>query len=753
MTSEQQSEHLRRVVEVLRGPRFRRSFSMLELTKISADELLKLLDDVLGELRGRPVEWRDLPEAERWLLIYNLGYRPPKREEVAENEDDMQSRLARGDFNAVLSVLAWLLLRDQQGTEELRMRAYLGEFLSAPPIPREFAMQDSVQKELRKLRDLQKQFREVHQAVEELRQTSIDLHDDSLKGDASSRDENVTPGELTVEVHQLQHEFAQLQQRLTQMREEAESGDVVDGTAFSRVLELTRSLRQQQERQQDLISSLQELQEQLSKAQRHAAEQHAFSDATAEALHSLLSDSQDMPGHDFVSLVENCTQMMKSRLQQNSEETQRLQQREHDIAQVLQQYTDGGRRALSVDDIVHAEQQVAALTAQVHEQQRRRDSRDAQDDEELGFYFQRARDVQKRRDEARAQLEKTLAESDSLRVSVETRRQRCDTFRVEVRGESVSPMTREEAQSYIQELSKKTAGYKEKKTQLNQLRQALLNQSEEKEQLATRLKNATVALDEIEKRCGVAGLHSIQMQLTEAAEEKQCLNADKQEHLEQLSQLAEQIDSELRTQKSKLAPLIASLKKKRGEFAAEYRAFTQERDEHADLADRIARERAQLNKQQDNLNEELSQLQSETEQLRKEIVEMTTRQQQVAHDVAVKNESDSALIDGKWRTYAERYEALSKQTELEVSDMRAERDVLMRSLKRNEQKKRGLEHWASVLSVKLTLAHRRLQAAREDRTGESGQIDIGNFTAFTPFDCLQGVAVHSQLRVLMTTLC
>ena len=159
---------IKQIVDGLNRPPFMQHLSMVEFDDKAPLELLELVNRVFAHLDkvhesvDLQKETQEKTEERICGFLKVLGY-------PSDFNPNFCRDVVHGEKKTLQHVLFWMLTR----LPDLQRKAYTAKFLVPLSIPDEFAVDEEMRRTLELYRDLQAEFRAVHQNVESLRQDSM----------------------------------------------------------------------------------------------------------------------------------------------------------------------------------------------------------------------------------------------------------------------------------------------------------------------------------------------------------------------------------------------------------------------------------------------------------------------------------------------------------------------------------------------------------------------------------------------------
>ena len=234
---------LKFIIDRLSLPPFNLKLTLISLDEKTPLQLLQLVNDIFVyfdniHLKDIRDENKDQLNIRMCNFLLLLGYKN------IENEQVKESFLA-GNKTVIFPILYYLLSK----LPELKLRAYLGKFLTDVQIPDEFLTDESIIESINSLKVLQSDFKEIHKNVEKIRNTKVN------------------PNELSKELDTLENEKEQLKVKLSKFQARIKSD--TEQAHFQKILAVTSALRKEQEEEHNLIEKQRDQSSQLYSASQN----------------------------------------------------------------------------------------------------------------------------------------------------------------------------------------------------------------------------------------------------------------------------------------------------------------------------------------------------------------------------------------------------------------------------------------------------------------------------------------------------
>ena len=519
--------------------------------------------DVLGTMEAEmAVDVREeiketlVPRVVNFLRILKFP-NMPRVDDEAEVER-MNKGIGDGDKNYVYPILQWAL----QDFAKLSKRAYLAKYLVPEQIPQEF-MQDEVLVEIHTShKELQMQFKEVHKRVEKL------------------RNEPTRPGEIKGEITTLEDERKQLSLKIERLRKQTDGEP-----GFAALLEATSALRQQQ----DEDSRLNENQRKQIMTLQHVRQRHEEMSKRLQQLkrsQSANSSAEDMMrqlADEVKELQHRVNVVMPRELEQETFKLQKLQEQMYEPHR-------------SKEDVEQMQGEVEGLEGRCRQlRQQIDDEVGSRFDNKLAMFRQTALVAAKKLASKEDELEALEQNHARIKEEVEEKEARLS----EVSGPK--HMTREEFKAYGNTLREKTHTYKKMKMELGELRNELVLLGRTEQILRGRDRNLEDFLQNLEMKKGIVGYRETQQKLERASEITSSVDANKEQTLEQISGIVQEINNQLKDRKTHLAPQIKRLREVRKEYQEVETEYNRKRQMYDKVAVGLEVERQQIEQEADAL--------------------------------------------------------------------------------------------------------------------------------------------------------
>ena len=157
-------------------------------------------------------------------------------------------------------------------------------------------------------------------------------------------------------------------------------------------------------------------------------------------------------------------------------------------------------------------------------------------------------------------------------------------------------MKRDDFRQYAANLREKNTQYKQHMKQLDEIKAECTVLQRTKEILKSRAGNVDEFLKELEMKKGVAGYTSVEDQIVGVSELKEQLDNNKSASLQELTALVQQIESDVKEKKTKLAPGIKKLRTLRQRMSEVEQVYVDKKHDYDNLIKPLETEKEQFAK-------------------------------------------------------------------------------------------------------------------------------------------------------------
>ncbi|CAI2387734.1 unnamed protein product [Moneuplotes crassus] len=643
---------IKNIVGGLNRPPFMCNLSLVDFDDKTPLELLELLNTVLGELdeTHKAVDIRSETQdatTERicgFLTVLGFPF---------DLTPSLKRDVVHGDKKTIHNILNWILQRPQ----DLKRISYTSKFLVALSIPEELMMDEEIRETMDVYKNLQAEFTAVHQNLEVL------------------RSEAMSPDQLKKEITQLESEKEQLISKISIFKDKNDDPD------FKDLLDATSQLRKEQETEARNAEKMSE--------QRNMLEQ---SEQQEYMTRQRLMDAQKNSSADVTA-----DQM----LVQLRNETKKNRELCYDVLE--REYEDKYQRSQKIEMVlaepVTTQGDIDQLANEVRRLQR--DCQVLDDklsstnpaDDNLAIYKTQAAAASKKKENKNDEMQTLEKEKIALEKLMAEKEQEY------VQTKGTKYMKRDDFKQYAASLRGKNQKYKKMKKNLEDIRSelAVLNRTEQI------LKNKAEMTDDLMKKLeeqkGIAGYSKIQDDMEKVAKDRQEIDKLKEGSLQELTKVVQNIEEQLKSKKSKLAPQIKQLRT--------YRKKYEEREGDY-LKHKKAYENTLMSFEADKKN-----LEEDTNKLWNEYKEEETKYhslniQSTIHSVLKKNiqmetqfqKNPDARLSDDFKSLSEMYSAKLEQEDETIRDLKKHQRYVKDNLENNSLQVRLFDDLVKILAVK-----------------------------------------------------
>jgi len=568
---------------------------------------------------------------------------------------EFQQGLISGDKNTVHPILYWLL----SNLEQLKKRAYLAKFCVNLEVPEEFLREEAVYEIYQQYKELQSQFKATHAHVEQERQSRMN------------------PTDLQREVAQLDAEREQLAQKIQHLRAKSEKEE-----GFQVLLQVTSMLRKEQEEEARLAEKLAE--------QRYLLEQ---TEQTYIERSGRLREMREAQQQDGEGNAEAMLKMLRSEVLKNREALSRVRKECEEKVQRLQQIdTALSEPPVTKQDIDKLEGEIGAMQSEI--QQLETTINEQNQDSRLHVYKQQANLVAKKKELVLKDKKQLEEERDTLSKELSTKEREYE----QMKGHKF--MKRDEFKNYAASLRDKSAKFKRLKAELSDLRHEVA--------VLTRTEQILQAKDPTP-----AGMRETEAMLEKASVEKSQVDKAKGKTLDEIQNIVQKINVQLKEKKNKLAPQIKALRSVRQNFQQ--------------VEVKYLEKKSAYDQAKSSMDGELSKVSGEVRQLENEVLEAEQAYHELNMQVcAAESRLQRALRETRCQRreekYSQEFATLSEHYATEISrldelcrDLRKQQKVVKETHEGNLKQKKAFSQLEKLMMVKLKVARVEMQNLAEGR--------------------------------------
>ncbi|XP_041957485.1 intraflagellar transport protein 81 homolog [Alosa sapidissima] len=558
------SEQLKFIVEQLNREPFKKSFNLITFDSQEPMQLLQILNDVLAEIDPKQaIDIREeLPEQTTKRMITLLGmlkYKPPGSLSEASS---FRQGLVMGSKPVVHHILFWLL----QKLPELKKRAYLARFLVKLEVPADFLQDDVIADTYHQYEELVEGFKTYHKDCEQLKSSGF------------------STAEIRRDITAMEEEKEQLIKRVERLRKRVESV-----SNHQRMLELTRQLRVEKEREEALAQQKQEQKNQLFQAeQRLQRAQLQLKD-----LNQAAADAKPE------SVMKRLEEEIKFNSYMVTDKLPKEVQSKRVAVQYLQKVAS--EPAMGQAELAQLEDKIREANIQINQLIEKRMMRNDPMDDKLSLFRQQASIISRKKEARAEELQEAREELGTLERELHMKSS-------QARGQDGAQFIRgDEFKRYVAKMRSKNVGYKKKKQELDSLKgeYGVLQRTEEI--LKQRHDAGLQQLQSVEAQKGISGYSNTQEELERVSAIKSELDEMKGRTLDDMSEMVKKLNSVIVEKKSALAPLIKELRPLRQQCQELTQEYEEKKGQYDTCAAGLESNRSKLEQDVRALREEVDQ--------------------------------------------------------------------------------------------------------------------------------------------------
>lgn len=168
-------------------------------------------------------------------------------------------------------------------------------------------------------------------------------------------------------------------------------------------------------------------------------------------------------------------------------------------------------------------------------------------------------------------------------------------------------MKRDDFKQYAANLRGKNAQYKQMKKVLGEIKGEVTVLNRTESILKSRADNLDEFMRDLEKKRGISGIQDVQDQLVHVSETNQLLNNKKEQTLQEITTVVQQIENEVKDKKQKLAPEIKKLRGFRQKFSDLEAIYNEKRKQYEAVVQNLDQEKNKLEEEVKSLFEDYKQ--------------------------------------------------------------------------------------------------------------------------------------------------
>ena len=578
------------IVDALNQTPFNKKYSLIAFDSLDASALKQVLNDVLTEIS--PEEEMDLREetpdqtAYRMLsLLRVLKYQPEDKSQAGLS--NFRQGVVQGSKAVIYHLLQWLL----QNLSELKKRAYLAKYLIPIEVPAEILQEEGMEEVYEQYKDLLEQFKSIHKITERNKSSSFSV------------------SEIRRDITSMEEEKSKILKRIERLEKKA--SDIPNG---DKLLEASRRLRKEKNREVELGETLQEQQHDILMAQ-HKIErlslhlrdlQSASSGSSVEAVTAKLEEENRLNRNLLQETLEKKLEVQSKTCMELESVLSDPATNEADLAKIQEQTDEANREADSL-----MEKHMAGNDPMMTK---------------LRLFRQQATIIANKRQTAQGNYKSSMDELAQAEAELKAKQEQLK----EMGGEMLKE---DEFKKYCAKLRSLNNTYKAKKTEVNSLKAECGVLSRTEAVLQLQCSQVKQKYSELEEEGGVIGFNSAQEDLQKVSEIKGEYDGRKEKSLQDMALALEKLNEKIASKKASLAPLIREqrpLKEQDRELSASH---AEKKSVYESMSANLESKRAQLEHEVRVYQEECIQLESRYHYLHTMKKVLSVQQQQIATEM------------------------------------------------------------------------------------------------------------------------
>ncbi|XP_021936046.1 intraflagellar transport protein 81 homolog [Zootermopsis nevadensis] len=583
------SEELKYIVNELNRNPFNKNYNLISFDSLNSEQLLQVLNDVLAEVDPRnKVDIRGEDPEQTTVRILEmlrvLKFKPGQEMSAAV----FCQRLVQGDKHLIHPILEWLL----KNMEDLKMRAYLAQYLVKVEVPLEILSD----------RDVSAFYEEYEKLIEDFKL----VHKDSqvLKNSGYST------SELRADIDAMEHEKDIVIKRIERMQQKVENIHNKEA-----MLEAAHALRLEREREKSLGNQKQEQQaslthteQQVQRLQQQLKEmQQAASGATAEGLLQRLEEETNVN-----------TYIVKQKLPKE------IGIRNNDL-EILRLVLS--EPVMSRGDLDALNSKIHSVNSEITQMVEHHLAANNPADDKLAPFRQQAAIIARKKETTAEHLTELRNKLSAAEEELQEKKSQLKEFA----GETV--LRGEEFKRYVTKLRGRSSLYKRQRTELSALKAEAGVLTRTVEILRARDEAVLRGLAMEEAQHGVSGFRVTEERMEQVSGEKANVDHEKGQTLEEMSSLVLELTQRIATKKAQLAPIIKELRPLRESCQVLTAEYEQKKHVYDTTAAGLESATAKLEQEVQNLKEEIRASESKYHLLEAESVISQVKLDQIAEEM------------------------------------------------------------------------------------------------------------------------
>ncbi|OXA46468.1 intraflagellar transport protein 81 homolog [Folsomia candida] len=503
---------IRSIINELAKKPFSKSFTVISFDSLKPDQLLQVLNDVLGEIdTGNKLDIREEDPEQTVIRMLNmlrvLKYKPEE-----DDPSTLRTGLVSGSSKVIYPILAWLLPR----VADLQVRAYLAKFLVKVDIPQEIRADIDVEELYQQYEERIEQFKITHKQLEEVKRKGF------------------TTSEIRKDIDAMEQEQESVSRKIEKLKQQVEGTPNIDQTlevvgAFRKEKEKSRELSQQHISQNQLLN---QAEQRIQRLQRQVKEiRAANTGATAEGILQRLEQDVDVAKYIV-----------------NDKLPKEIEMRKKDLFIYERVLSDTSLTARDLEDI---RDKIDKVKSDINEMIMKRMMKS--EDNNLVMFRQQAAIVANKKSSLVEKINEQRSELNGLKEDEQDKKQRLGTLQ----GDTI--VKEDDFKEYVKNLRIKSTRYKQMKGEISYLKSESGVLSKTIFILEEQLKSSAVDVSALEARLGIKGFTSVQGNLEKVSTDKARVDEKKSQNLQQMSSTVQELHDQIAAKKVDLAPLVKNL--------------------------------------------------------------------------------------------------------------------------------------------------------------------------------------------------
>ena len=531
------SEQIRTIVEALNKPPFSKNFNLITFDSLDGTQLLQCLNDLISTID--PKQSIDIRQEDagqtavrNMQLLQLLRYHPPGADSP-ESLQAFRQGLVLGEKQHIYPLMEWLI----QNMADLKVRAYLGNYLRKIEVPLELLQDDELANLNAEYEAALDEFKEVHSQFDELKKA----------GESTQ--------EIRADIENMETEKEQAARRVERLKAKA-SNHRAGADGVGKLLELAQAVRSERDRETQinqqkstLRSAMTHLEQRVHRTKQQLSE---VRQANAGAGPQRLLEKLEHSVAANAALAEND---LPKEVALGKRKLRSLQQMVNEPA-------------VGASDVGAYRTRVAEATTELNRLVEQRMTADSQE-QQLSVFRQQAAVVSGKRENVASRLLELRHEAQSLHQELQAKSHQANVNHgdnVPQRSEAPSHemkfvgKTEDDLRAYAGKLKVKKSEFQQKRAIVHEQMAEIGILNRTVEILKQRDEDAGNQLARIEASKGVAGARATQDRLENVSSKKAGIDENKGKALEDMADLVKRLNARIAEKKQALAPLLKEVR-------------------------------------------------------------------------------------------------------------------------------------------------------------------------------------------------